>query len=265
MRLQTARLPPAYPISSPDHRTCISLTPSRSPHAVHPCPSVDSGLDRGAIDRRQPVDLPFRNVEASIHHSERTKYHLCEHSQRRLGRRESPIRSAWRRTQVPERGCSCQSPFGPKSVAWPSSSPEVGSDYGASTHAEPGVSSFGHLADGGADDRVPVAVCLRRASALPRVSGVSLISLAAVVPLAILALVGRQSMGQQVLSVLAWAIGGTAVTLVATVVYSVVVMTLLLDMIPIAEAPLWGSTSWSMRTDPPDSVGHRGRCRSEVA
>ena len=177
---------------------------------------------------------------------------MCEHSQRRSGRRESPIRSAWRRTQVPERGCSCQSRFGPKSVAWPSSSPEVASDYGASTHAEPGVSSFGHLADGGADDRVPVAVCLRRPSALPRrVSGVSLISLAAVVPLAILALVGRQSMGQQVLSVPAWAIGGAAVTLVATVVYSVVVMTLILDMIPIAEAPLWGSTSLSIRTDPP--------------
>ena len=43
-RLQTARLPPIYPNSSPDHRACNFLTPFRCPHAVHPCPSVDSGL-----------------------------------------------------------------------------------------------------------------------------------------------------------------------------------------------------------------------------
>ena len=42
-RLQTARQPPVYPNSSPDHRACSSLTPFRCPHAVHPCPSVDSG------------------------------------------------------------------------------------------------------------------------------------------------------------------------------------------------------------------------------
>ena len=42
-RLQTARQPPVYPNSSPDHRACNSLTPFRCPHAVHPCPSVDSG------------------------------------------------------------------------------------------------------------------------------------------------------------------------------------------------------------------------------
>ena len=29
--------------SGPDHRACNSLTPFRCPHAVHPCPSVDSG------------------------------------------------------------------------------------------------------------------------------------------------------------------------------------------------------------------------------
>ena len=43
-RLQTARLPPVYPNSRSDHRACNSLTPFRCPHAVHPCPSVDSGL-----------------------------------------------------------------------------------------------------------------------------------------------------------------------------------------------------------------------------
>ena len=43
-RLQTARQPPVYPNSSPDHRACNSLTPFRCPHPVHPCPSVDSGL-----------------------------------------------------------------------------------------------------------------------------------------------------------------------------------------------------------------------------
>ena len=51
-RLQTARQPPVYPSSSPDHRACNSLTPFRCPHAVHPCPSVDSGLvlfDRGVL------------------------------------------------------------------------------------------------------------------------------------------------------------------------------------------------------------------------
>ena len=44
-RLQTAPQPPGYPNSSPDHRACNSLTPFRCPHAVHPCPSVDSGLE----------------------------------------------------------------------------------------------------------------------------------------------------------------------------------------------------------------------------
>ena len=43
-RLKTAPQPPGYPNSSPDHRACNSLTPFRCPHAVHPCPSVDSGL-----------------------------------------------------------------------------------------------------------------------------------------------------------------------------------------------------------------------------
>ena len=44
-RLQTARQPPVYANSSPDHRACNSLAPFRCPRAVHPCPSVDSGLD----------------------------------------------------------------------------------------------------------------------------------------------------------------------------------------------------------------------------
>ena len=48
-RLQTARQPPVYPNSSPDHRACHSLTPFRCPHAVHPCPSVDSGLNQTAL------------------------------------------------------------------------------------------------------------------------------------------------------------------------------------------------------------------------
>ena len=47
-RLQTAPQPPGYPNSSPDHRACNSLTPFRCPHAVHPCPSVDSGLGKMA-------------------------------------------------------------------------------------------------------------------------------------------------------------------------------------------------------------------------
>ena len=54
-RLQTARKPPVYPNSSPDHRTCNSLTPFRCPHAVHPCPSVDSGLaERYVPNKEEP-------------------------------------------------------------------------------------------------------------------------------------------------------------------------------------------------------------------
>ena len=68
------------------------------------------------------------------------------------------------------------------------------------------------------------------AFALPRVSGVSLVSLAAVVPLATLVLAGRHSMRQQTLTVLSWAMGGAAVTFVPTVVYSVVVLTLIQGM-----------------------------------
>ena len=52
-RLQTAPQPPGYPNSSPDHRACNSLTPFRCPHAVHPCPSVDSGLDEASIAERE--------------------------------------------------------------------------------------------------------------------------------------------------------------------------------------------------------------------
>ena len=34
-RLQTARQPPVYPNSSPDHRACNSLTPFHCPRAVY--------------------------------------------------------------------------------------------------------------------------------------------------------------------------------------------------------------------------------------
>ena len=41
-RLKTVRRPPIYP--TPGHLPCSSLTtPFRCPHAVHRCPSVDSG------------------------------------------------------------------------------------------------------------------------------------------------------------------------------------------------------------------------------
>ena len=48
-RLQTARQPPVYPSSSPDYRACTPSPPFRCPHAVHPCPSVDSGLGGAGI------------------------------------------------------------------------------------------------------------------------------------------------------------------------------------------------------------------------
>ena len=62
-RLQTARQPPVYPNSSPDYRACNSLTRFRCPHAVHPCPSVDSGLayaETGVM----PEDLPYESAFA---------------------------------------------------------------------------------------------------------------------------------------------------------------------------------------------------------
>ena len=86
-RLQTARQPPVYPNSSPDHRACNSLTPFHCPHAVHPCPSVDSGLDtnptscwvrswsgrrrnkkRGLIGRLTPCRLCPGDVSVSVQH-----------------------------------------------------------------------------------------------------------------------------------------------------------------------------------------------------
>ena len=60
-RLQTARQPPVYPNPSPDHRACNSFTPFRCPHAVHPCPSVDSGLEvvQEAVDRTGMDQVPI--------------------------------------------------------------------------------------------------------------------------------------------------------------------------------------------------------------
>ena len=44
--MKTVRRPP-YPKWNPGYFPCSSLTPFRFPHAVHRCPSVDSGLDQG--------------------------------------------------------------------------------------------------------------------------------------------------------------------------------------------------------------------------
>ena len=72
-RLQTARQPPVYPNSSPDHRACHSLTPFRCPHAVHPCPSVDSGyhrdsshLGRDLSDTAPVMQVRLREADAVI-------------------------------------------------------------------------------------------------------------------------------------------------------------------------------------------------------
>ena len=43
-RLQTPGPASCLPEFQPDHRACNSFTPFHCPHAVHPCPSVDSGL-----------------------------------------------------------------------------------------------------------------------------------------------------------------------------------------------------------------------------
>ena len=71
-RLQTARQPPVYPNPSPDHRACNSLTPFRCPHAVHPCPSVDSGLHLRRVLRQRapilvcPLSCPTNGVHLSL-------------------------------------------------------------------------------------------------------------------------------------------------------------------------------------------------------
>ena len=61
-RPATSRLPE----SSPDNRACNSLTPFRCPHAVHRCPSVDSGLGAG----RRSGGLRHRPVWSLSRHSE---------------------------------------------------------------------------------------------------------------------------------------------------------------------------------------------------
>ena len=65
-RMQTARQPPVYPNSSPDHRACNSLTPFRYPHAVHPCPSVDSGLDNLQWARPKEARSEFRGLDRLV-------------------------------------------------------------------------------------------------------------------------------------------------------------------------------------------------------
>ena len=66
-RLQTARQPPVYTNSSPDHRACNSLTPFRCPHAVHPCPSVDSGLAKGSPNKEIASALSISESTAKTH------------------------------------------------------------------------------------------------------------------------------------------------------------------------------------------------------
>ena len=67
-RLQTARQPPVYPNSSPDHHACNSLTPFRCPHVVHPCQSVDSGLraaEPTAMDHCYDIAPPARDSKGN--------------------------------------------------------------------------------------------------------------------------------------------------------------------------------------------------------
>ena len=66
-RLQTARQPPVYPSSSPDYRACTPSPPFRCPHAVHPCPSVDSGLaENGYLCGGYPIDLNDTPINVNI-------------------------------------------------------------------------------------------------------------------------------------------------------------------------------------------------------
>ena len=58
-RPPTSRLPKFEP---PDHRACNSLTPFRCPHAVHPCPSVDSGLRVARERSRGEIHLLLTDV-----------------------------------------------------------------------------------------------------------------------------------------------------------------------------------------------------------
>ena len=73
-RLQTARQPPVYPNSSPDHRACNSLTPFRCPHAVHPCPSVDSGLEVSKAEAAEERSEQTRSFVRTVKAAARRKY-----------------------------------------------------------------------------------------------------------------------------------------------------------------------------------------------
>ena len=66
-RLKTVRRPPIYP-KTPGHLPCSSLTPPpfRCPHAVHPCPSVDSGLGYLYIDGQGGEGTPQTATHAWV-------------------------------------------------------------------------------------------------------------------------------------------------------------------------------------------------------
>ena len=73
-RLHTARQPPVYPNSSPDHHACNSLTPFRCPHAVHPCPSVDSGLEESKAEAAEERSEQTRSFVRTVKAAARRKY-----------------------------------------------------------------------------------------------------------------------------------------------------------------------------------------------
>ena len=83
------------------------------------------------------------------------------------------------------------------------------------------------------------------AFALPTLSGVSLVSLMAVVPLGVLARASRQSAEPQLLWILVWMIVGATVAFVVAAVSHVVVQWVVLDAAPSLEASRWGSRSTS--------------------
>ena len=64
-RLKTLRRPPLHPDGGPGHLPRSCLTPFRCLHAVHPCPSVDSGLGEGP-GFLCPSSIDYMSERASV-------------------------------------------------------------------------------------------------------------------------------------------------------------------------------------------------------
>ena len=127
-RLQTARQPPVYPNSSPDHRACNSLTPFRCPRAVHRWIRAKTNPCK-AERLRQPPTLPLL-PNATLHQEPRLLRSLNPSPLMALNMSHFDVpspshRSAWRWATVLGAGWVSATPVAPDksratwSCCWP--------------------------------------------------------------------------------------------------------------------------------------------------